>query len=75
MPGSGLSGVAPRHAMHVHAPTCTGLHDRLRSLRGKVHLGAADGPDAGEKRGSGANALEIQHWFGPLTRPSPPEKH
>jgi hypothetical protein len=69
-----LSGVGPQHAMHVHAPTCAGLHDRLRSLRGKVHLCAADGPDAGEKRGSGANALEIQHWRGPLSAPVKPAR-
>ena len=43
-----LSGVAPQHAMHVHALTCAGLHDRLLSLRGKVHMGAADGPAPGE---------------------------
>jgi hypothetical protein len=46
-----LSGVAAQHAMHVHAPTCAGLHDRLRSSRGKVHMGAADRARAGGKTG------------------------
>jgi hypothetical protein len=49
-----LSGVGPQHAMHVHAPTCAGLHDRLRSLRGKVHRGGPNGPGAGGKTGEGA---------------------
>ena len=49
-----LSGVALQHAMDVHAPTCAGLHDRLRSLRGKVHMGVADGPGAGGKTGVAA---------------------
>jgi hypothetical protein len=46
-----LSGVALQHAMHVHALTCARLHDRVRSLRGKVHTGAADRPGAGGKTG------------------------
>jgi len=52
-----VSGVAPRHAMHLHAPTCAGLHNRLRSLRGKVHRGAAAGLGAGGKAGVSKRTL------------------
>jgi hypothetical protein len=49
-----LSGVTPQRAMHAYAPVCAGLHDRLRRLRGKVQLGAADGLGAGGKTGVSA---------------------
>jgi hypothetical protein len=53
-----LSGVALQHAMHVHALTCARLHDRVRSLRGKVHMGAADRPGAGGKTGVPARTAQ-----------------
>src|SRR6266404_404991 len=34
------SGVAPRHARHVHALVCTGRHEVLDCPRGKMHMGA-----------------------------------
>lgn len=68
-----LSGVTPQRAMHVHAPTCAGLHERLGRPLGKVHMGAADGSASGGKTGGiGGNPLEIEYWRGLLTRPSPP---
>ena len=57
VPLTAMTGVAPQPAMHVHAPTCAGLHDRFHSLRGKVHLGAADGPGAGGKTGVPAQTI------------------
>jgi hypothetical protein len=46
-----LSGVAAQDALHRHALTCAGRHDRLRGLRGKVHMDAADRRGAGGRTG------------------------
>ena len=46
-----LPGVAPQHSWHVQAPTCTGLHQRFDSPRGKAHMSAAERPSAGGKTG------------------------
>jgi len=36
-----LAGVARQHAVHVHAPACAGLHERVDSPRGESACGCS----------------------------------
>jgi hypothetical protein len=51
------AGVARYCSVHVHAPMCTSLHDRICSRRGKVHTAAGGSPSAGGKTGVSEQTL------------------